>query len=78
LSINNLFKIRKLNKALKKFSDSFSGFSEKEIDQDLKEFYEKEMQNNRINVKLIFPLKGNPRYNLKSQKMNLFVNINTF
>jgi hypothetical protein len=52
--MNNLFKIRKIYKALKIFSDSFLGFSEKEIDQDLKEFYEKELQNNEINVKLNF------------------------
>jgi hypothetical protein len=52
LSINNLFKIRKINKALKNLSDSFIGLSDKEIDQDLKEFYEKELKNNGINVKL--------------------------
>jgi hypothetical protein len=33
--MNNLFKIRKINKALKNFSDSFIGFNGKEIDQDL-------------------------------------------
>jgi hypothetical protein len=48
--MNSLFKIRKINKALKDFSDSFLGFSEKEIDKDLKEFYEKELQNNGINI----------------------------
>jgi hypothetical protein len=48
--MNNLFKIRKINKALKIFSDSFLGFSEKEIDQDLKEFYEKNLKNNGINI----------------------------
>jgi hypothetical protein len=53
--MNNLFKIRKINKALKIFSDSFLGFSDIEIDQDLKEFYEKELQNNGINVKFNFP-----------------------
>jgi hypothetical protein len=53
--MNNLFKIRKINKALKIFSDSFLGFNEKEIDQDLKEFYEKELQNNGINVMFNFP-----------------------
>jgi hypothetical protein len=41
--MNNLFKIRIINQALKIFSDSFLGFSEKEIDQDLKELYEKEL-----------------------------------
>jgi hypothetical protein len=41
--MNNLLKIRKINKALNIFSDSFLGFSEKEIDKDLKEFYEKEL-----------------------------------
>jgi hypothetical protein len=40
--MNNLFKIRKINKALTYFSDSFLGFIDKEIDQDLKDFYEKE------------------------------------
>jgi hypothetical protein len=34
--MNSLFKIRKIDLALKKFSDSFLGFSDKEIDQDLK------------------------------------------
>jgi hypothetical protein len=53
--MNNLFKIRKINKSLKAFSDYFLGFSDIEIDQDLKEFYEKELQNNRINVNLNFP-----------------------
>jgi hypothetical protein len=53
--MNNLFKIRKINKALKVFSDSFIGFSDKEIDQDLKQFYEKELKNHGINVKLNFP-----------------------
>jgi hypothetical protein len=53
--MNNLFMIRKINKALNNFSDSFTGFSDKEIDQDLKEFYENELQNNGINVKLNFP-----------------------
>jgi hypothetical protein len=46
--MNNLFKIRKINKALKIFSDSFLGFSDKEIDQDLKDFYEKEFNENKI------------------------------
>jgi hypothetical protein len=55
LSIQNIFRIRKINQALKTFSDSFLGFSDKEIDQDLKEFYEKELQNNGMNVKLNFP-----------------------
>jgi hypothetical protein len=32
-----------MNKALNIFSDSFLGLSDKEIDQDLKEFYEKEL-----------------------------------
>jgi hypothetical protein len=41
--MNNLFKIRKVNKALKIFSDSFLGFREKKIDKDLKDFYEKEL-----------------------------------
>jgi hypothetical protein len=41
--MNDLFKIRKINQALKIFSDLFLGFSDKEIDQDLKEFYEKEL-----------------------------------
>jgi hypothetical protein len=40
--MNNLIKIRRINKSLKNFSDSFLGFSENEIDQDLKDFYEKE------------------------------------
>jgi regulatory protein YycI of two-component signal transduction system YycFG len=53
--MNNLFKIRKINKALKIFLDSFIGFSDKDIDQDLKQFYEKELQNNGINFKLNFP-----------------------
>jgi hypothetical protein len=53
--MNNLYKIRKINKALKIFLDSFLGFSDKEIDQDLKEFYENELQINGINVKLNFP-----------------------
>jgi hypothetical protein len=53
--MNNIFKIRKLNKALKNFSDSFLGFSSKEIDQDLKEFYEKELKSNGINVMLNIP-----------------------
>jgi hypothetical protein len=53
--MNNLFKIRKINKALKILSDSFIGFSDKLIDQDLKEFYEKELQNNQINAKINFP-----------------------
>jgi hypothetical protein len=52
--MNSLFRIRKINQALKSFSDSFLGFCEQEIDQDLKEFYEKELQNNVINVKLNF------------------------
>jgi hypothetical protein len=47
--MSNLFKIRKINKALKIFSESFLGFSGKEIDQDLKEFCEKEAQKNGIN-----------------------------
>jgi hypothetical protein len=41
--MNNLFKIRKINKALNIFSDSFIGFSDNEIYQDLKEFYENEL-----------------------------------
>jgi hypothetical protein len=41
--MNNLFKIRKINRSLKIFSDSFLGFYIKEIDHDLKEFYEKEL-----------------------------------
>jgi hypothetical protein len=41
--MNNLFKIRKINKALKIFSDLFLGLSDKEMDKDLKEFYEKEL-----------------------------------
>jgi hypothetical protein len=53
--MNSLFKIRKINQALKIFSDSFLGFSNKEIELDLKEFYEKELINNGINVELIFP-----------------------
>jgi hypothetical protein len=53
--MNNLFKIRKINKVLKIFSDSFLGFSDKEIDQVLKEFYEKELQKNGIRFKLNFP-----------------------
>jgi hypothetical protein len=53
--MNNLFKIRKINKALTIFSDSFLGFSDKEIELDLKELYEKELQNNGINVSLNFP-----------------------
>jgi NADPH-dependent 2,4-dienoyl-CoA reductase/sulfur reductase-like enzyme len=53
--MNNLFKIRKINQALKIFSDSFLGYSDKEIDQDLKEFFEKELESNGINVKLNFP-----------------------
>jgi hypothetical protein len=76
--MNNLFKIRKINQALKFFSDSFLGLSDPEIDQDLKGFYEKELQNNEINVKLNFPKNGNKRSNLNSPNINLFVNINTF
>jgi hypothetical protein len=76
--MNNLFKIRKINRALKIFTDSFLGFSEKEIDQDLKEFYEKEIQKNGINIMLNFPTNGNKRFNLSSPNMDLFVNINTF
>jgi hypothetical protein len=45
-SMNKLFKIRKINKALKIFSDSFLGFKVKEIDKDLKDFYEKELNEN--------------------------------
>jgi hypothetical protein len=41
--MNNLFKIRKINKALKILSEMFLGLSDKEIDQDLIEFYEKEL-----------------------------------
>jgi hypothetical protein len=41
--MNKLFKIRKINKALKIFSDSYLGFSINYIDQDLMEFYEKEL-----------------------------------
>jgi hypothetical protein len=55
MTMKNLFKIRKINKALKIFSDSFLGLSDTEIDQDLKEFYEKELQNNKIKAKLDFP-----------------------
>jgi hypothetical protein len=44
--MNNLFKIRKINKVLQIFLDSFLGFSDKEVDQDLKEFYEKELNKN--------------------------------
>jgi hypothetical protein len=76
--MNNLFKIIKINKALKMFSDSFLGFSDKEIDQDLKEFYEKELQNNEINVKLNFISNGNKGSNLSSPNIDLLVNINTF
>jgi hypothetical protein len=76
--MNNLFKIRKINKALKIFSDSFLGFSDKEIDQDLKEFYEKELQNNGINFNLNFISNGKKGSNLSSPNMDLFVNINTF
>jgi hypothetical protein len=47
--MNNLYKIRKINKALKNFSDSFLGFSAKGIDQDIKEFYVKEFEKNGIN-----------------------------
>jgi hypothetical protein len=36
-------------------SDSFIGFSDKEIDKDFKEFYEKKLQNNEIDFKLNFP-----------------------
>jgi hypothetical protein len=52
--MQNIFKIRKINKALKTFSDSFLGYSVKEIDQDLKKFYEKGLQNNGINAYLNF------------------------
>jgi hypothetical protein len=76
--MNNLFKIRKINKALKIFSDSFLGLSDTEIDQDLKEFYENELKNNGIDLKLNFPQNGIIRSNLSSLNMNLFVNINTF
>jgi hypothetical protein len=76
--MNNLFKIRKINQALKFFSDSFLGFSDKEIYQDLKEFYENELQNNEINVKLNFISNGNKGSNLSSPNMDLFVNINIF
>jgi hypothetical protein len=76
--MNNLFKIRKINKALKIFSDSFLGFNEKEIDQDLKEFYEKKLLNNELNVKFNFISNENIRSNLSSPNMDLFVNINTF
>jgi hypothetical protein len=37
--MNNLFKIRKINKALKGLSDSFLGFREQKINKDLKDFY---------------------------------------
>jgi hypothetical protein len=53
--MNNLFKIRKINKALKIFSDSFLGFSDKKINPDLKEFFQNELKNNGINVMLNFP-----------------------
>jgi hypothetical protein len=76
--MNNLFKIRKINKALKIFSDSFLGFSDKEIDQDIKEFYEKELKNNGLKFKLNFISNENKRFNLSSPNMDLFVNINTF
>jgi hypothetical protein len=52
--MNNLFKIRKINKALKIFSDSFLGLNVREIDKDLKDFYEKEFNENKINFKLSF------------------------
>jgi hypothetical protein len=47
--MNNLFKIRKINKMLNIFSDSFLGF-----DQDLIDFYEKELQNNdKLKIKVL-------------------------
>jgi hypothetical protein len=52
--MNSLFKIRKINQSLKNFSDSFLGFNEKQIDQDLKEIYENEFQINGINFMLNF------------------------
>jgi hypothetical protein len=76
--MNNLFKIRKVNKALKIFSDSFLGFREKKIDKDLKDFYEKELQSNGINVILNFPYNGDNIFNLFCPNINIFVNINTF
>jgi hypothetical protein len=76
--MNNLFKIRKVNKALKIFSDSFLGFGEKKIDKDLKYFYEKELQSNGINVILNFHYNGDKIFNLFCPNINLFVNINTF
>jgi hypothetical protein len=49
LGMNNLFKLRKVNKVLKNNSDSFLGMGFKEIDLDLKEFYENKLKLNNIN-----------------------------
>jgi hypothetical protein len=41
--MNNLFKLRKVNRALKSNSDSFLGMSSEEANKILKEFYEKNL-----------------------------------
>jgi hypothetical protein len=52
--MKNLFKLRKVNKILKNFSDSFLGMGFKEIDLDLKEFYENKLKENNIKCKVSF------------------------
>jgi hypothetical protein len=52
--MNSIFRIRKLNNTLKIFSDSFIGIVPKEMEKDLKEFYENILKENNINLNIKF------------------------
>jgi hypothetical protein len=47
--MNNIFKLRKVNKVLKIYSDSFLGLCREEIDLDFKESLEKNFKDNNFN-----------------------------
>jgi hypothetical protein len=76
--MNNIFKLRKVNKVLKIYSDSFLGLCKEEIDIDFKKSLEKNFKDNNFNFFVSMPLKGEKRSNLYSSNIKLFVNINTF
>jgi hypothetical protein len=50
--MNNLFKLRKVNKVLKSFVDSFLGFDLKKIDLDLEEYYKNRLKENNLNFEI--------------------------
>jgi hypothetical protein len=60
--MNSLFRMRKINKALKIYSDFFLGYYVDDIEEDLKKFYEKKVNEN----KTFFQIKNNIWGNIKS------------